>query len=104
MPKYKRPSSWGYVYIIKSDTGLYKIGLTTHPKRRLEELQKAYYPERLRFDRLIETDNMMATERQLHNIFARKHVLGEWFALSEKDFDLVDRVAENIRIYLDDLR
>ena len=104
MPRYRKPSGWGYVYIIKSSNGLHKIGLSVNIRRRLKQLQRAYAPEQLRLVRQIETDSMMNTERQLHNILSRRHVHGEWFALTPEDFRWVDLIEQNIQAYLNDLR
>ena len=101
MSKYPKPSSWGYVYVIKSSSGLCKIGLTSDVHRRLAELRRDYPSESLVVARVIETDNMMWTERQLHSLFSRRHVHGEWFALMESDFDWIDLIERDIKRYLD---
>ena len=100
----RRASTWGYVNIIKSSNGLYKIGLACNVQRRLREHQKAHPGEKLELIRVIETDNMLWTERQLHSIFDRKRAHGEWFALNKADFRYVDKIEQSILAYIDDIR
>jgi len=100
----RKINTWGYVYIIRSSNGLYKIGLSHNVQLRISQHQKAHSDEVLQLIRVIETDNMMHTEQQLHNIFDRKRVHGEWFALSEDDFQYVDLIERNIQAYIDDIR
>lgn len=99
-----RATGWGFVYFIKSSTGLYKIGLAVDIERRFRELSIEYSSEDLELVRTIETENMMHTEQRFHNIFSKKRQHGEWFALESKDFALVDTIEEGIKAYLDDIR
>ncbi len=96
--------AWGFVYIIHSDSGLHKIGLSKHPQKRLAEHRCNYPDEILEMIRTIETEDMRHTERQLHNIFSRRHVTGEWFALQDSDFAMVDLIERNIKAYIEELR
>jgi len=109
MPRYRKKTrhaatSWGYVYVIKSSNGLYKIGLSKEPERRIKQLRKDYPNQELSIVRVIETDNMLATEYQLHCIYEKQKVCGEWFDLEPKDFKWIDRIERNIQAYIDTLR
>lgn len=79
----------GYIYIVYS-IGRYKIGLSTNPQRRIGEIQSPYPVELIC---IIQTDDMLSLERQLHNQFdhARKH--GEWFELSDADLDKIKHMT-----------
>ncbi len=74
----------GYVYLIQSDTGYYKIGRTKNPDNRLETF-KVTLPFAVEYLTTMYSLDMYALERQLHEHFANKRVDGEWFALDELD-------------------
>lgn len=91
LPYQSRPQSqFGYVYIVgSSEEGLYKIGKTTSPEKRLRSLQTAC-PYELDYTRWIKTDRMDELERRLHNQFSDKRTRGEWFKLAEEDLKLME--------------
>lgn len=80
-PRQKRA---GYVYLVKSSTGYYKIGLTSNPKDRKRTFS-VKLPFEVEFECLIKTSDMVSLERELHGRFADRRVDGEWFDLSAKD-------------------
>ena len=81
----------GYVYVIRGrDDGLYKIGLTVDPVKRLQTFQTAR-PD-LSFEHLIRCRDRYAVERRLHEQFARKRRRGEWFALDRGDLEAIKRL------------
>lgn len=71
-----------YVYIIRSGkTGAYKIGVAKNVKRRLESLQignpeKMYIIAKIDFKSEAKS---YAIEKQLHKIYSRERIRGEWF-------------------------
>lgn len=76
----------GYVYIIRAN-GLYKIGSTQDLNRRLMQLRTACpFLERVQ---TITCYAYRETEKELHRLFARERVAGEWFVLSENDLDVI---------------
>ncbi len=77
-----------YVYLIKFPTGEYKIGRTTDPKHRLQNLYSSL-PFKLEYAALIKTNNMAVLEKQLHERFWSKRIRGEWFKLSTEDVDYI---------------
>ncbi len=81
----------GFVYLIKSTEGIYKIGLATIPDRRMYQLQRKS-PYQLEFDYLIKTTNCRALEAELHAHFFDKRVRNEWFDLDEKDVEYVKSI------------
>jgi hypothetical protein len=70
----------GYVYVLRADTGLYKIGKSRNPNQRV-----AHFTLKLPFPveilRVIRSDDYHAHERQLHAEYAAYRVNGEWFDL-----------------------
>jgi hypothetical protein len=74
----------GYVYLLQSSTGYYKIGRTSDPENRIKTFA-VKMPFEIEYLHLIPTKSMAETERQLHHHFADKRVGGEWFALNNVD-------------------
>jgi hypothetical protein len=82
----------GFVYLVRSDRGYYKIGKTKNPKSR----QKTFglqLPFEIEFVHLIESNAYHWAEEQLHRRFAAKRVQGEWFALSDDDVVRIKSLA-----------
>jgi hypothetical protein len=78
----------GYVYLIQSPTGAYKIGRTKHPEQRMKTFG-VQLPFEVEFLCMIETTKMRLLERELHEKFESKRVNGEWFALEPSDVDYI---------------
>lgn len=77
-----------YVYLIYSDSGLYKIGVSNDVEKRMATLRTAsgynitclaYYKTK---------DKATIVERALHKLFDEFRVLGEWFDFPEDRFSL----------------
>lgn len=83
-PKKKQRSRAGYVYLVKSVTGFYKIGRTVNPHNRLRTFN-VKLPFEIEYEHVIQTNNMYALESKLHAQFADKRVNGEWFNLTDSD-------------------
>lgn len=72
----------GYVYLVKLDKH-YKIGISINPNDRLKEFTLLPYPlEEICIERV---KGYKTIEQELHTIFERKNVRGEWFELNEED-------------------
>lgn len=71
----------GFVYLIQSPTGDYKIGRTRNPYDRFETFE-VKLPFEVDFEWLIPTGDMYALESQLRKRYADCHVNGEWHSLS----------------------
>ena len=75
-----------YLYLVKSELGFTKIGITAEPKKRIKVLmsQSGMNIDVVRmFLSEPEIDTCVKlTERYLHNHFKEKRVKGEWFNLS----------------------
>jgi hypothetical protein len=78
----------GYVYLIKSPTGAYKIGKTKNPKDRMRMFH-IKVPFEIEIEHLVEVEDMQKLERGLHTMFRTKRINGEWFNLSEDDVQYI---------------
>lgn len=78
----------GYVYIIKTTKGHYKIGESKEPKKRFSKLggpvEKIVHS--------FQTDDCKRLETYLHDKFASKRVGSEIFQLSQDDLDEISVV------------
>lgn len=82
----------GYVYLVKLDKH-YKIGISISPESRLQEFTLLPYPLQ---DICIENvKNYKQVEKELHKIYAKKRVRGEWFSLDDKDIDYIKRYLKD---------
>lgn len=84
------PKPWwekakGFVYVIKSSTGLFKIGHANDVWRRFDQHRHDYPGETLDMVSVIEADNRYECEKFLHKRFSAKRVRGEWFDLAPDD-------------------
>ena len=78
----RRPAQEGsFVYVIRGDHGLAKIGVTTNPNARLAALKTASgFPLSLAFAGATASANSaFAIEREAHRVLDRHRVEGEWF-------------------------
>jgi predicted GIY-YIG superfamily endonuclease len=82
----------GYVYLIRAESGLYKIGRTTSPQNRMKTFG-IKLPFQVEYECLILTYDMVGTERALHQHFASKHMNGEWFRLTPEDVKYIKDYA-----------
>jgi len=77
----------GIVYVIRAgQTNLYKIGRTTNIDRRLRQLQNMN-SQPLSVVKLIQCHDAIAVEASLHRKFALNRRNGEWFELSNINWD-----------------
>ncbi len=76
----------GYVYLIRSPTGAYKIGRSKNPKDRIQTFE-VKLPFEIQYIVTIRASNMSGLERALHEKYGAKRINGEWFALDEQDVD-----------------
>lgn len=79
LPKKKRQPDHLYIVVVNSKN-LYKIGVTSSPKTRFNQLQTAS-PDEL-FMYTIKINNAINEEKLLHRVFAHKRQRGEWYALT----------------------
>lgn len=85
----------GYVYLMLGEDGLYKIGHSSWPQTRMNELRHNGWKASLVWQLLCV--DQITTERSLHNRFRHLHVVSERFELSQEDVAwLVQQTEESI--------
>jgi hypothetical protein len=88
--KQKRPRKLrpGQIYLIRSDNGFYKIGRSANAVARFKNLT-VQLPYKLELLLVIETDDTVRLEKELHERFHHCRSRGEWFALSDEDVEWI---------------
>lgn len=75
----------GYVYVVETESGKVKIGVSTKPKHRIASLQTATY-ERLKNIHISnKCFNYLMIEEKLHKFFNKNRLNGEWFDVRFED-------------------
>lgn len=77
----------GYLYIIGCD-GFIKIGLAQNPAKRITDMQVSN-PHKLKLLKIFPVGNMIKSERQLHGIFKKYRVRGEWFKVPAESLEKI---------------
>jgi predicted GIY-YIG superfamily endonuclease len=81
-PTQKITNNDSFLYVIKGDHGLCKIGITANPDQRLAQLQYAAKTP-LSFAWIgAAKDRTVAIEREAHGMLAQYRRQGEWFEVS----------------------
>lgn len=83
----------GYIYLLKSTSGYWKIGRTRNPDDRIQTFT-VKLPFEVEYEHLIPCSDCIIAERQLHAQFADKRVNGEWFALTPEDVEEIKSITE----------
>ena len=73
----------GFVYLAKSDTGHYKIGMSKNPFGRVKHF-KTQMPVNVKLIHFFPCDNPRRVEGMLHEWFSEYRYKGEWFNLPEE--------------------
>lgn len=86
-PKVRTEPTAGFAYLISGPDGLYKIGHSVSPEKRLQQIA----PKRFGLALLaaVPTASPRELEGWLHDAFAHRRVSGEWFMLSEEEVSLI---------------
>ena len=74
----------GYIYLIASEQGEYKIGRTRNVRDRYKMI-RIHLPFPVSIVHIIKSDDYIKAEIALHARYAAKRLNGEWFRLSEED-------------------
>lgn len=82
----------GYVYLLQSISGHYKIGRTRNPENRIKTFG-IQLPFEVEYVCLIKTTNMVELENALHMRFSSKRINGEWFNLDTEDVAYLRELA-----------
>ncbi len=82
----------GYVYLIQSPTGAYKIGRTSNPANRIKTFS-VKLPFEVEYVCVIPTEDMHGLEAQLHALYAEQRINGEWFNLTPDNVEFIKGLA-----------
>lgn len=74
----------GYIYLIESENGYYKLGRSIDVERRLSQ-HEMDYPLKMWVLHSFKSNNVKKDERKVLNLFADKQLRGEWFNLDGYD-------------------
>ena len=83
----------GFIYLLRSSSGYWKIGLTSAPENRRKTFD-VKLPFEIAYEHLIPTNEMKKAETWLHRKFANKRVNGEWFNLSPEDVEWIKGLTQ----------
>ena len=83
----------GYVYLIKLENGLYKIGKTKHLSDRMSVFAVSFPMKWELFYSFLSDDYSLA-EKTLHMFFADKREIGEWFSLDQRDINSITAIKD----------
>lgn len=81
----------GFVYLMRSVDGYFKIGRTGNPEQRMKTMLRLPVP--VQYECLIQTKNMNTLEAELLKRFSDKRINGEWFALDVADVEYIKGLA-----------
>jgi hypothetical protein len=87
----------GYVYIIKADTGHFKIGRTRSVPDRMK-LFAVKLPFNFDIINYFLCEDMHEAEKNLHDTYHRQRVNGEWFSLVDRDIEFLKAIGYVRRI------
>lgn len=80
----------GYVYILKADFGVYKIGRTKDLERRLRDFR--IFPKEFELVHSIACEDEVKVEKELHERYKDKKVRNEWFELTDSDIEDLKKI------------
>lgn len=83
----------GYVYLIKAENGLYKIGKTKNINSRLKPFSVAF-PMKWELVYSFRSDDYSIAEDTLHIHFDDKRGVGEWFQLLPEDVEYIKSIQD----------
>lgn len=82
-----------YVYVLQDKGGLYKIGVSNDPQRRVSEMV-VKHPDQVTCVHTIPSRSAFQLEAVLHKHFASKCVSGEWFRLTAHDLAYLRKAGD----------
>lgn len=83
------------MYVVETESGKIKIGITTDPKTRMKSLKTITFEKIINQFLSIKCSDYMDIEKELHDYFNDKRLNGEWF-----DVPFEDAVNKFNTIYL----
>jgi Cft2 family RNA processing exonuclease len=89
----KKKSENGSVYLILAENGLYKIGKAKNVTTRLQPFS-VHFPMKWELVHSFQCNNYSETEALLHQKYADKRDVGEWFRLEPADVDYIVSIQD----------
>lgn len=83
----------GYVYLVKLENGLYKIGKSKHLSTRMSVFAVSFPMKWELYYSFLSNDYTVA-EKTLHMNFAEKRQIGEWFSLDQRDVNSIMAIKD----------
>lgn len=87
----KLESKDGYIYLLKAENGLFKIGRSKNPDLRFGDVSRQS-PLRVDLVHCFYAEDYVDAEAYLHSKYADRREVGEWFALSLEDVDWIKSI------------
>lgn len=91
--KPKRNGTSGYVYLIRAENGLYKIGKAKNVTTRLQPFS-VHFPMKWELVHSFKADDYSVAEAELHVAYADKRDVGEWFKLAPEDVEYISGIQD----------
>lgn len=91
---YERVKTKGFVYMVLSHYGFYKVGASIRPYQRLQRIRKQKERERIYLAHLFPADDMILAESILQSRFREKNYYHDWFRLDLPEIDFFQSIAE----------
>jgi predicted GIY-YIG superfamily endonuclease len=83
----------GFIYILKSSNGYYKIGRAKEVNVRVAAW-KTVFPIKIKLVNSFACKNRMAVENALHNKYAKKRLEREWYKLEKEDVNYLMSIKD----------
>jgi len=93
-----------FIYLLRSESGRYKIGITKNLKNRIRSLQTGN-DEKIILIESYQSKYANKIEIALHNLYNYSNTIGEWFELRlEDEINFIDnckKIENNIKILIE---
>lgn len=83
----------GYVYLMQSGNGYYKIGISTNIEQRIYGI-KRQFPVKIEVVHYFACYEHRKVEKYLHNKYSSKRIEYEWFQLDTKDIEWIKSIND----------
>ena len=92
-PKQTTCKAKGYVYLIVTENGLYKIGKAKDIEQRLHPFG-VNFPMKWNLIHSFSSEDYGVAEKLLHEKFCEKRKVGEWFELDNQDVEYITSIQD----------
>jgi hypothetical protein len=88
-----KPPVPGYVYLLRAENGLYKIGKAKNVAKRLQPFS-VHFPMKWELVHSFHSDDYGIAEEELHWQYRDKRDVGEWFKLLPEDVEHITGIQD----------